>query len=167
MFGVSVYNDKLQIKFMFCSGPMIFCRVMALGLWNLAKYLGVTTFFLLCLKILTWYLVYGCIMISYRSSSRFVLVQWFLAELWPLDFEILPNDLLSPLFVSMLWDINLIFGIWVYNDDLQIKFTFCSCPMIFGRIMAFGLWNLAKYLVVTTLFHYDLRSWLDFWYESV
>jgi len=67
----------------------------------------------------------------------------------------------------MLGDIDLIFGMWVYNDELQIKFTFRSGPMIFGRIMAIGLWNLAKYLIVTTLFHYDLRYWLDFWYESV
>ena len=67
----------------------------------------------------------------------------------------------------MLGDIDLIFGIWVYNDKLQIKFTFRSGPMIFGQVMALGLWNLAKYLIVTTLFHYDLRYWLDFWYESV
>jgi hypothetical protein len=33
--------------------------------------------------LLTWYLVCGCIMISYRSSLHFVLVQWFLTELWP------------------------------------------------------------------------------------
>jgi hypothetical protein len=62
----------------FLSGPMIFGRVMALGLWNLAKYLVVTTFF------------------------------------------------------AMLGDIDLIFGIWVYNDELQIKFTFCSGSIIFG-----------------------------------
>jgi hypothetical protein len=67
----------------------------------------------------------------------------------------------------MLGDIDLMFGIWVYNDELQIKFTFRSGPMIFGRVMALGLWNLAEYLVVTTFFHYDLRCWLDFWYESV
>jgi hypothetical protein len=35
----------------------------------------------------------------------------------------------------MLEDIDLIFGIWVYNDVLQIKFTFRSGPMIFGRVM--------------------------------
>jgi hypothetical protein len=64
----------------------------------------------------------------------------------------------------MLWDIELIFGMWVYNDKLQIKFTFRSGPMNFNRVMALGLWNLAKYLVVTTLFHYNLRYWLDFWY---
>jgi hypothetical protein len=67
----------------------------------------------------------------------------------------------------MLGDIDLIFGIWVYNDELQIKFTFRSGPRMFGRVMALGLWNLAKYLVVTTLFHYDLRYWLDFRYESI
>jgi hypothetical protein len=52
----------------------------------------------------------------------------------------------------MLWDIDLIFGIWVYNDDLQIKFTLRSSPMIFGQHTAVGLWNLTKYLVVTILF---------------
>jgi hypothetical protein len=106
-------------------------------------------------------------MMSYRSSVHFIPVQWFLAELWPLDFELWPNILLSLLFFTMLGDIDLMFGIWVYNDELQIKFTFHSGPMIFGRFMALGLWNLAKYLVVSTLFHYDLRYWLDFWYESV
>jgi len=86
-----VYNDKLQIKFTFRSGPMIFGRVMALGLWNLAKYLVVTTFFSLRFEILTWYLVCGCIMISCISSLYFVPVQWLLAKLWPLDFESWPN----------------------------------------------------------------------------
>jgi hypothetical protein len=52
----------------------------------------------------------------------------------------------------MLGDIDLIFGMWVYNDKLQIKRTFRSSSLIFGRVMALGLWNLAKYLVVTTFF---------------
>jgi hypothetical protein len=42
-------------------------------------------------------------------------------------------------FFAMLGDIDLIFGMWVYNDKLQIKFTFCSGPMIFSRVMALGL----------------------------
>ena len=67
----------------------------------------------------------------------------------------------------MLGDIDLIFGIWVYNNELQIKFTFRTGPMIFGRVMAPGLWNFAKYLVVTTFIRYAWRYWLDFWYESV
>jgi hypothetical protein len=39
----------------------------------------------------------------------------------------------------MLSDIDLIFGMWVLNDKLQIKFMFRSVPMIFGRVMALGL----------------------------
>jgi hypothetical protein len=91
---------------------MIFGRVMALELWNVAKYLVVTTFF------------------------------------------------------CYTWDIELIFVIQVYNDELQIKFTFHSGPMIFGLVMALGLWNLAKYLVVTAFFRYAC-IWLNFWYDSV
>jgi hypothetical protein len=68
----------------------------------------------------------------------------------------------------MIWDIDLIFGMRaVYNHNLQIDFEIRSGWMIFGRLTAVGLWNVAKYLVVNTLFHYDLRYWLDFWYESV
>ena len=40
-----------------------------------------TTFFRYAyFDILTWYLICGCMMISYRSSLHFVLVQWFLAK---------------------------------------------------------------------------------------
>ena len=46
---------------------------------------------------------------------------------------------LSPLFFAMLRDIDLIFGMWVYNDKLHIKFIFRSGPMIIGRGMALGL----------------------------
>ena len=67
---------------------------------------------------------------------------------------------LLTLFSAMLWDIDLIFGMCVHSDKLQIEFTFRSGPMIFGRVMALGLWNLAKYLVVTTFFRYAWRYWL-------
>ena len=43
-------------------------------------------------------------------------------------------------FFAMLWDIDLIFGMWVYNDKLQIKFTFRSGPMISGRVMDLEIW---------------------------
>ena len=124
-------------------------------------------FISLWFEILTWYLVCGCIMISYRSSLRFVPFQWFLAELWPLDFEIWPNIWLSLLYFTMIWDVDLIFGMRVYNHKLQINFEIHSGWMIFGQLTAVGLWKLAKYIVVTTLFHYDLRYWLDIWYVGV
>ena len=74
-----LYIDKLQIKFTFRSGPMIFGRIMALGLWNLAKYL--------------------------------------------------------------VGDIDLIFGIWVYNHKLQINFEIHSDWMIFGNLTAIGRYS--------------------------
>jgi hypothetical protein len=39
----------------------------------------------------------------------------------------------------MFGDIDLIFGIQVYNDELQIKFTFRFGPMIFGRVVPLRL----------------------------
>ena len=96
IFGMCVYNDKLQIKFTFRSGPMIFGRVI---FWNLAKYLVVATFFRYA-WILTWFLVYECIMMS----LHFVPVQWFFGQM------------------SMIWDIDLIFGMRVYNHKFQINF---------------------------------------------
>jgi hypothetical protein len=143
---------------------MIFGRVMALGLWNLAKYLIVTIFFCYAWR---YWLDFSIWVYSdaLQINLLFVLVQWFLAELWPLDFQIWPNILLSPLYFTMIWDIDLIFGMRVYNHKLQIYFEICSGWMIFDQLTDGGLWNLAKYLVVTTLFHYDLRYWLDFWYR--
>jgi hypothetical protein len=67
----------------------------------------------------------------------------------------------------MIWDIDLIFGMRVYNHKLQINFEIRFGWMIFGQFTAVWFWNLAKYLVVATLFHYDLRYWLDFWYECI
>jgi hypothetical protein len=57
---------------------------------------------------------------SYRSSLHFVPVQWFLAELWPLDFENLAKY--SVVTILFHWDIDLIFGMRVYNHELQINF---------------------------------------------
>jgi hypothetical protein len=41
-------------------------------------------------------------------------------------------------FFDVLWYIDLIFGMWLYLDDLQFKFEFRCCRMIFGWVMAFG-----------------------------
>jgi hypothetical protein len=54
---------------------------------------------------------------------KFVPVEWFLANLQPLSFEIWPN-------IS-------IFGIWYYiNDELQIKFSFCSHWIILAKLLS-------------------------------
>ena len=65
-------------------------------------------------------------------------------------------------FFAMLGDIDLIFGIWVYNNELQIILHFVPVQWF----LDLGLWNLAKYFVVTTLFRYAWKYWLDFWYSD-
>ena len=79
IFGMRVYNHKLQINYEIRSGWMIFGQLTDVGLWNLGKYLVVTTFFF-----------------------------------------------------TMIWDIDLIFGMWVHSDELPIKFEFRSAWMILG-----------------------------------
>jgi hypothetical protein len=96
IFGIWVYNDELQIKFTFRSGPMIFGQVMALGFCH--------HFLSLCLEILTWFLVYECIMMSYRSSLHFVPAQWFLAlGLWNLAKYLVVTTIFSPWFEILTW----------------------------------------------------------------
>jgi hypothetical protein len=56
---------------------------------------------------------------------------------------------LSTLFFAMLRDIDLIFGMWVYNDKLQIKIRFCSGSMIFDRVISGrDRHKKAKYLLI-------------------
>jgi hypothetical protein len=115
---------------------------MALGLCNLAKYLVVTAFFRYAWRYWLDFLVWECIIISYRSTLKFVPVEWFFAKLQPLGFEIWLNIQLSPLFFAMLADIDLIFGMRVYNHKLQINFEIQSGWMIFCQLTAVELWNL-------------------------
>jgi len=59
IFGIYLNYDKLQIKFEFRSGPMIFGWVMALGRRKFTQIISFPHFFLSCLQILIWYLVYS------------------------------------------------------------------------------------------------------------
>jgi hypothetical protein len=105
--------------------PVIFGRVVALGL-KFGQIFSCHHFFRYAWR----YWLDFRIMMSYRSSLRFLPVQWFLTELWPLDFEIWPN--MSPLYFTIIWDIDLIFGMRLYNHKLQINFEIRSGWMIFG-----------------------------------
>jgi hypothetical protein len=44
---------------------------------------------------------------------------------------------------AMLWDIDFIFGMWVYNDKLQIKFTFRSVQWFLAELwdLDFEIWS--------------------------
>ena len=68
----------------------------------------------------------------YSLSSNFVPVEWLWAELWPFNLYFCANFKLSRLFLDVLWYIDLIFGIWLYLDELQFELEFRSGRMIFG-----------------------------------
>ena len=116
--GMWVYDDKLQIKFAFRCGPMIFGRVMALGLWNLVKYLVVTTFFSLCLEILTWFFVYELqIKFTFRSGVM------IFGRVMALGLWNLAKYLVVTTFFSLCWEILTWFLVWEFgNQKVQIKF---------------------------------------------
>jgi hypothetical protein len=63
----------------------------------------------------------------------------------------------------VLWYIDLIFGMWLYLDELQFKFEFRSGRLIFGWVMALELVFLFKFEVVRTFFWRPLIYWLDMW----
>ena len=155
IFGIWVYNDELQIKFH--SGPMIFGRAMARRLWNLAKYLVVSPLYFTMIWYIDLIFWYACIIISYRSTLKCVPVEWFFANLQSLGFEIWPH--MSPLFFTMIWDFDLIFGMWVYwwvTDQVLISFRLND----FGLIYAPWTINFGQIFSC----HHALRYCLDFWY---
>jgi hypothetical protein len=119
-----------------------------------------------------------------------------------------PEDLMTLDCNQEYWDIDLIFGMWLYRDELQFKFEFRSGRMIFGWVMSFelvffvqilscpdflfyvlwdidlifGMWLyldelqfkfklwplnlyvLFKLLVFLTCFWRPMRYWFDIWY---
>ena len=145
---------------------------------------------------------------SYSLSSNFVKIEWFFTGLWLLNLYFLFKFEVVRTFFDVLWYIDLIFGMWLYPGELQLKFEFRSGRMIFGSVMAlelvffvqilscpdflfyvlwdidliFGMWLylddlhfkfklwplnlyvLFKLLVFLTCFWRLMRYWFDIWY---
>ena len=96
-----------------------------------------------------------------QFKLEFVPVEWFLAELWLLNLYFSSNLKLSGLFFDVLWYIDLIFGKWLYWDELQCKFEFRSGRMTFGKVMTLELvyfvqiWSCADF----SLTSFDILTW--------
>jgi len=69
-----VYSDELQIRFTFRSGPMIFGQVNSPWTLKFGQIFSCHHFISLWFEILTWFLVRECIIISYISTLKLVLV---------------------------------------------------------------------------------------------
>jgi hypothetical protein len=61
----------------------------------------------------------------------------------------------------VLWYIDLIFGMWLYLDELQFKFEFRSGRMIFGWVMALELIFFVQILSCPNFFltSFDILTW--------
>ena len=72
--------------------------------------------------------------LNFEFRSGRMIFSWVMAlELFFSNFK------LSGLFFHVLWNIDLIFGMWLYLDELQFKFEFRSGRMIFSWVMALEL----------------------------
>jgi len=67
-----VYSDELPIKIEFRSDWMILVLIYAPWTFNFGQIFSCRHFISLCFEILTWFLVFGITMMSYRSSLAFV-----------------------------------------------------------------------------------------------
>jgi hypothetical protein len=151
-FGIWVYNDELQIKFTFHPGSMIFGRVMTLGLWNLAKYLVVSPLYFTMI----WYAVlmfwYECIIISYRSTLKFVLFRL--------------NDFLST-YSRWVWNLATYLVVTTFvHYDLRYWLDFLVCEYTDEWLndfrQSYAPWTINFGQIFSC--HHALRYWLDFWY---
>ena len=89
IFGMWVYSYKLQIKFTFRSGPVIFWPSCDPWTLKFGQIFSCHHFLRHAWRYWLDCLVYECIRMRYRSN--FIPVQWSLAVQSPVDFEIWPN----------------------------------------------------------------------------
>jgi hypothetical protein len=101
--------------------------------------------------------------LNFEFRSGRMIFGWVMAlELFCSNFK------LSGIFLTnVLWDIDLIFGMWLYLVELQFKFEFCSGRMIFGWVMTLELVFFVQILSCPGLFWRPLRYWLDIWYVAI
>jgi hypothetical protein len=121
IFGLWMYNHKLQINFEIHSGWMIFGQLTAVGLWNLAKYLVNLDMIRNLQHLHMNKKSYTYKTLPFNSHWMFFW-EWWQLNIWPK----LKVQGLSPLYFTMIWDIDLIFGLWMYNHKLQINFEIHS-----------------------------------------
>jgi hypothetical protein len=74
IFGTLLCHTKIQIKFEFGFDPLIFHKVMALGLRKKSRFISFLDFFALCLKILIF--IFGTLFCNTKNSCRWFLSIW-------------------------------------------------------------------------------------------
>jgi hypothetical protein len=133
-----LYLNELQFIFEFRSGRMIFGWVIALELVFFVQILSFPDVFDVLWDI---DLIFGMwlyldeLQFKFEFRSGRMIFGWVMA----LELVFYVQILSCPDFFDVLWDIDLIFGMWLYPGELQLKFEFRSGRMIFGSVMALEL----------------------------
>ena len=151
IFGLWLFLDELQLKLEFCSGRMIFSWVLALELVFFVQILSYPNF---SWRPLIYWLDTVEARISFRSNDI-----WLIYGPWTCIF--CSNFTLSGAFFDVLWYIDLIFGMWLYLDELQFKFEFRSGWMTFGWVMAIEVIFFVQILSCPyfSLTSFDILTW--------
>jgi hypothetical protein len=103
--------------------------------------------------------------LKFEFRSGGMIFGWVMAL--ELVFFVCSNCKLSGDLFDVLWYIDLIFGMWLYLDELQFKFEFWSGRMIFGWDMALELVFVVQILICPDFFWRPLIYWLDIWYVAI
>jgi hypothetical protein len=54
--------------------------------------------------------------------------------------------------------IQMLFGIQIYHEEMQVKFEYGCCPIIIGEIIGLGL---RKLIEMTVFVHFLSDGWMD------
>ena len=140
IFGMWLYLDELQFKFEFRSGRMIFGWVMTLELVFLFKFEVVRTFLWRPLIFGMWLYLDE---LQFKFEFRYG--QLTFGRVIAIELIFFVQILSCPdFFFYVLWYIDLIFGMWLYLDELQFMFEIRSGRMTFGWFMTLELVFLFK-----------------------
>jgi hypothetical protein len=63
--------------------------------------------------------------------------------------------------------IQMIYGIQMYHEEMQVKFEYGCCPIIIGEVIALGLRNVLKMTVSVHFLSDGLMDSNYIWYTDV
>ena len=104
---------------------------------------------------------------SYSLSSNFVPVEWYLAELWPLNLYFCSNLKLSGLFLTS-FDILTWYLVSGYiGMSYSVRSNFVPVEWLLAELWPSNLYILFKFEVVRTFLWRPLIYWLVIWYVAI
>jgi hypothetical protein len=160
IFGTLLYHTEIQIKVEFGFDPLIFHKVMALGLWKISQIFSFPHFFLSSFQIFISYLVHCFAIRRYRSSSSLVLIHWFFLKLWPNGLRKISRILTFPhfFFRALRYSFYIFYICLPYQDADQVQDWFWSIDLSPNYLEKY-----LEFSVFCTFFIRAFRFSFDIW----